>query len=235
MLAHAQRQRFGAAQCQPAVEWTRDGARRILDKAEPFGDIVAPGDEHAADHIRVPVQVLRRRVQNDVGAELERLLEVRRGEGVVDDEQRPRLAGDRASRGEVAQAHHRIRRGLGVNDLGVGRDGSRHGLRIATVHEGECDSHPRPDMSHLPMRAAVHVLAAHDVIAGRQQLHHGVERREPRAEGESMMTTFECRDVAFECLARRITRARVLVALVAPQPILHVRRGLIDRLHHGAA
>src|SRR5438132_457494 len=79
------------------------------------------------------------------------------------------------------------------------------------------------------------VLATHDVIAGRQQPHHGVERREPRAEGESMATTFECRDVALECLARRIPRAGILVALVAPEPVLHVRRGLIDGLHHGAA
>src|SRR5205814_5717620 len=47
VLAHAQRQRFGAAQCQPAVEWTGHRTRRILDEAEPFGDIVAPGDEHA--------------------------------------------------------------------------------------------------------------------------------------------------------------------------------------------
>ena len=53
--------------------------------------------DRAADHVGVPAEVLGRGVHHDVGAEPERLLEVRRGEGVVDDEQRARVVGDRAS------------------------------------------------------------------------------------------------------------------------------------------
>ena len=54
--------------------------------AEPLGQRVVVGDDDAADHVGVPAQVLRRRVHDDVGAERERLLEVRRGERVVDDD-----------------------------------------------------------------------------------------------------------------------------------------------------
>src|SRR6266702_3187717 len=39
VLAHSQRQRLGATQRQPAVEWTGDGARGVLNEAEPFGDV----------------------------------------------------------------------------------------------------------------------------------------------------------------------------------------------------
>ena len=174
-------------------------------------------------------------MQDDVGAELERLLEVRGREGVVDDEQRPRLAGDLPGRREVAQTHHRIRWRLGVDDLGRGCHGGRDGLRIAAVHERERDPHPRPDVRHLPMGAAVHVLAADDVITGGQQLHHRVERGEPGAKCETVATAFERGDVALEGLTGGIARAGVLVALVPPEPLLHVCGGLIDRLHDGAA
>ena len=53
--------------------------------------MVARRDDRAADDVAVAAAVLRRRVRDDVGAERERALQVRRGEGVVDDE-RPRPA-----------------------------------------------------------------------------------------------------------------------------------------------
>ena len=45
-------------------------------------------DGEAADHVGVAAEVLRRRVHDDVGAEVERALEVGRREGVVDHEER---------------------------------------------------------------------------------------------------------------------------------------------------
>ena len=71
------------------------------------------------------------------------------------------------------------------------------------------------------------------MIAGRQQLHHGIERRESRPEREAVETALERGDIALECLARGIARAGVLEALVAPQAFLDVGGSLINGAHDG--
>ena len=86
VLRHAQRQRLGAAQHQPRVERAEDRARGVLDEPQPLDVVVARGDDDAADAVAVAVQVLRRAVDDEVGAELERPLQVRARERVVDDE-----------------------------------------------------------------------------------------------------------------------------------------------------
>ena len=55
-------------------------------------------DQRAADDVGVAADVLGGRVHDDVGAERERALQVRRREGVVDDEQRAGLVGDLGER-----------------------------------------------------------------------------------------------------------------------------------------
>ena len=67
--------------------------------------------------VGVSAEVLRRRVEHHVGAERERLLEVRRREGVVDDDQRA----DRVRRfgrgGDVDDVERRVRRRLEPDEL----------------------------------------------------------------------------------------------------------------------
>ena len=61
------------------------GADRVLQERERVAQLRGRvDDQRAADDVGVAVQVLRHRVRDDVGAELERALEVRRHERVVD-------------------------------------------------------------------------------------------------------------------------------------------------------
>ena len=63
-------------------------AHRVLQEGEALAQLgVARRSTRAADDVGVAVQVLGRRVHDQVGAQLERPLEVRRHEGVVDGEQ----------------------------------------------------------------------------------------------------------------------------------------------------
>ena len=86
-LAHAQRQRLEPAQRQEAVEGPADGADRVLQEADALAELRVADDGDAADHVRVAVQELGRRVHDDVRAELERALYPGRREGVVHDHQ----------------------------------------------------------------------------------------------------------------------------------------------------
>ena len=83
----------------------------------------------AADDVRVAAEVLRRRVDDDVGAEVERRLEVRRRERVVDDEQRARRVRRRRDGRDVDDVQQRVRRRLDPDEprardvrRGVGRE-----------------------------------------------------------------------------------------------------------------
>ena len=86
VLRHAQRQRLGAAQHQERVERAQNRALRVLDELQPLEIVVVHADDDAADAVAVSVEVLRRAVHDQVGAELDRPLHARAGERVVDDE-----------------------------------------------------------------------------------------------------------------------------------------------------
>ena len=73
---HAHGERLGAAQHQEAVERRLAAAQRVLEEREAGAQVRIAADDGAADDVGVAVQVLRRRVDDQVGAEIERALEV---------------------------------------------------------------------------------------------------------------------------------------------------------------
>ncbi len=91
---HAQMQRLGTAQDEPGVHRARYGAGRVQNELQAGREIVVIDECDSADHVAVAVEILCGRMPHDVGAELERLLEVWRREGVVDDEERVMQVGD---------------------------------------------------------------------------------------------------------------------------------------------
>ena len=107
-------------------------------------------------------------------------------------------------------------------------------LRVARVDVAERQPIVLKDLVEQPERAAVHVLAADDVIAGAEQLHDRVEAAHAARERESVTAVLERGDVPLERFARRILSARVLVALVLPESLLDVRRRQVDRRHDRA-
>ena len=91
---HPQPEGLEPAQGQPGVERAGDRADRVLVEGDLLRELEVAYDERAADDVGVTAGVLRRGVDDDVGPESQRLLEVGRGEGVVDDEQGSRFVGD---------------------------------------------------------------------------------------------------------------------------------------------
>ena len=77
-------------------------------------------------------------------------------------------------------------------------------------------------------RAAVGVLRDDDVVAGLEHRADRGDRRHAGREGEPGLAALDRRDVLLEREARRILRARVLVALVHAQLVLDVGGCLID-------
>ena len=175
-------------------------------------------------------EVLRRRVDDDVGAELQRLLQVRRGEGVVDDDQRAGRVRRLGHRADVDDVQHRVRRRLEpddprplvevVGDVRVqllrGNPRERVALRLVDLREH-------------PVDAAVDVGHGDHAVARVQQVHDRRDRAEPRRERDPVLGALERREAELQRSPRRVGDARVVVALVLADRVLDERRRLVDR------
>ena len=132
---HAHGERLHAAKHQPGVERARNRPERLLQEPQPFGDrrVVRAGE--AADDVRVAPEVLRRGVDDDVRAEVERVLEVRRRERRVDDEQGAGGARRGCDGRDVDEVEQRVGRRLDPDEPRVaerappGRPRARRGSR----------------------------------------------------------------------------------------------------------
>src|SRR5215213_9367867 len=77
VLAHADGESLEAAEHDPGVEGAWYGAGGVLGELDPLLDLLVRGRDSPADDVRMAANVLGRRVDNDVSAKSERVLEVR--------------------------------------------------------------------------------------------------------------------------------------------------------------
>ncbi len=173
-------------------------------------------------------------MEDDVGAELEGTLEVRGGEGVVDDEHGAGCVGDLGDGGDVGDAHQRIGRRLDEHGDGPIAHGGAHGFGISRVDVAEAEAQVAQEAIEEAEGAAVDVLSADDVIAGLEQLHERVDTGGAAGEGEAVRGALEGGDVPLQRLTSGVPAARVLVPFVLTERVLDVRGRRVDRGHDGA-
>src|SRR5262249_31805347 len=168
---HAYVERLDAAEDEEAVHRRRHGADGVLQEGQsiPYAEIARR--RRAPDDVRVAVQVFRRRVHHDVGAEVERPLEIRRQERVIDDHEHvgtSRLDGLGHPR-DITQFQHRVGRRLDPYHAGPGLQRGDKGVRAARrVDVREVEAHLAEYSLEEPIGSAVQVIGGDDVVAGRE-------------------------------------------------------------------
>ena len=96
----------------------------------------------AAEAAPLAVDVLGRRIDDAVGAELQRALQERRREDVVDDERRAGRVGDLGHGGDVDELERRVGRALEEERLGV-RAARRRARRRGRVPSTSVEATPK--------------------------------------------------------------------------------------------
>jgi hypothetical protein len=134
MGEHPQLEGFEPLQEDPGVEGTHGRPRGSQDPEDRLADQLAIADDGAPDTTSLSVQILGGRVDHQVGAELQRPLQRRRAEAIVDRQQTAAAVRDL---GEQADIHHlgqRVGRRLAEKEPGLranrrvpGRQGSPSG------------------------------------------------------------------------------------------------------------
>ena len=236
MRLHPQVQRLQAAQGEETVERALHRAHRVLQEGQLFAQFgVVAHHQHAADHVGMAVEVLGRRMHDDVGAVFERALQDRRGEGVVDRDQQAVLLRDGGDGGDVDDLQQRVGRGLDPHQPGLRRDRGFERRRIREVDEAEVQRRAAlADALEQPVAAAVQVVHRDDVVAAVQQFQQGRGRRQPGREREAAAAALQRRHAALVGEAGRVVGARILEALVHARAGLRVGAGRVDRRHHRA-
>ena len=225
---HAQRQGLEPAQQQEAVEWPQRRAGRVEPVVQLLGQGVVGHHRHARHDVVVPAEVLRARVDDDVGPQLQGPLHHRGVEGVVHDQPRPGRVGQLDRLGDRDLLHHRVRGRL--DDDQVGRGGQRLAQALDTQDEVDaCGALLRQNLQEAE-GAAVQVAQRHDPAAvRRQRAGHQLQGRHPRGQGEGGRPSLQAGQGVLEDVAGGAGRARVVVARRLAQTRVPVGGRQVDR------
>ena len=180
---HPDIQRLQSPGDQERIKGAHNRAGHILQTEHAaLGDEVLFADYHARDHVAMAVEVLGRAVDHHVGAPAQRLLQIRRAEGVVHDD--PDLGVEGVGRlGDqlnVQQLQRGVAGGLEVDHLGlVGK------MFLEIFNVGQIrQRHLHAELAHTVVEqcvgAAIQRFIRHDLIAA----HH----RAPKSGGDGAHT-----------------------------------------------
>ena len=209
----AHRQGLEALQQHPGIErrQRRPGlAQQLMIIVDD--DLLARQDA-AAEHAALAVDVLGRRIDDDVGPELERALVERRREHVVDDELGAGAVRDLGDRRDVVDLQGRIGRRLHEEHFGVLGHRLLPLIEIVAVDERRRDAEaPQPVLDH-PAARAEQGLRRHDVIAHAHEAHQRGGHRRHAGRGRARgLGAFERRHALLEHAHGRVRVARIDVA-----------------------
>ena len=179
-----------------------------------------------AEHAPLAVDVLGRRIDDAIGAELHRMLKQRRREHVVDHQRRASPMHDLGDGGDVDDLERRIGRRFEERRFGVRAHRRPPGVEIRAVDEGRGDAEARQQLlDHIEARAEQRPRGD-DVVARLELAHQGGGDRGHAARGGARrLGAFEQRHPPLEHRHGRVGEARIdearIVALEARLGELH--------------
>ena len=219
----AQVQGAHAADREPGLEGAGDGPQQVAALLEHGEQLVVAGDQRAQQRVGVTCEVLGRGVDDQVRAEVERTLQQRGGEGVVDDDVRPRLVGRGADP-------------LDVGDVEVGVGGRLDPHQRDVLVTGRDDRVGVGDVDQLRAQPSAHVeigdLRQAALVGGVRREHQRALPHEVQHDGDRGQAGGERQRPAALELAEHLLEGLpggVAVAAVLPVAAGHVGRGHRDR------
>jgi hypothetical protein len=212
-------QRAQPAQGQPRLQRAGDRADQVAAALQHVVQLLVLHHQRAHDHVAVAGEDLGDRVKDDVGAELERLLQQGCGERVVDDDRRPGLVAGLDEPLHVGDLQRRVRRRLDPQQRRVVQLGD-HGVGVGDVHQHGLQPTPCLEVAELADAAEVRVPRRDHHAVLSDEVEH---RRHGRETGRERQRT-PALERAERLLERRPGRVRV-------PPVLEVAARDVRRRH----
>ena len=176
--------------------------RRLGQHREvPVGVVEPPRlDDDATDRHAVPSDELGRRVCDDVGSVVHGPTQIRRREGVVDNQREPAVMGDARDGLDVEDVGSRVADRLPVQQLRAVGDRLLDEVDVGEIDKRDIDSHPSQRHIELGVGAPVERLRRDDLVALPAERKDGDELgRLTGRGGERSDATLERRHSFLEC------------------------------------
>jgi hypothetical protein len=168
--------------------------------------------QRTAERVGMPAQVLGGRVHHHVGAMRDRVLQRRRGEGVVAGQQRALRVRQLRQRRQVGDAQLRVRGRFRPQQLRRRRDRGAHRGEVAELHPAQLHAALGKEFLAKHAQAGVAVGRDQHFGAGRHRLQQRVHRRHAGGKGERRRAAFHRGQRGLEPVLGGIALARILVA-----------------------
>ncbi len=206
----ADRQGFQPLQQHPGVERRQGRAGLAQQVMDVLVDEGLAGQDHAAEAASLPVDMLRRRIDDAVGAELERALQQRRGEDVVDHQRGAARMGDLCHGGDVVDVERRVGGRFQEQRHGVGAERRPPLVEIVAVDQRAFHAEARQQILDDVATGAEQGLGGHHMVA-RLDLPHQRGRHGGHAGGRGarVLGAFEQRHALLEHPHGGVREARV--------------------------
>lgn len=194
---------------EPRVKGGRDGADGVLEEAEALLEVIAveSGDTH--DDVAVAVDVLGDTVDDDVGAEVERVLDIRREESVVNDDEDAVLVSNGDDSSNVDQAQSRVAGRLDPDQTSL-LSNVLCDVDLNLGSEGDLDSVSLGHLCEVTVSSTVDVRDGDDMAASGQTLENGSSGGTAAGEGESIAGVFQSGNGRLEVQTVGVGRSGVL-------------------------
>ena len=173
-------------------------------------DPLLVGQDDAAETAALTVDMLGGGIDDDMRAELERLLLQRRRKDIVDDKARADRIGELGHEGDVDHLERRIGRALQEEQLGVRPHRLFPFLRLGAVDQRRLDTVFRHQRLDHPAARAEQRARRHDVIAGPCRAQQRCrDRRHAGRRGARILGAFQRAHALLEHVDGRVGVARI--------------------------
>ena len=169
------------------------------------------GQDHAAKATALAVNMLGGGIDDDMGAQLQRLLQKRRCKDVIDDDLGADLVGDLGDALDIDHFQRRVGRAFQEETTLVFRlDGLFPVFQEASIDQREFDAVFRRQRFHHPAAGAEQGAGRHDMIAGFQLAQdRGGHRSHAGCGGACVLGTFQHAHALFEHVVGRAAIAGI--------------------------
>ena len=132
----------------------------------------------------MPAQKLGSRVHDHIRSELQRLLQIRRGKGVVNGRNNPFRRRHLRKFLNIHNFQERVGGGFNPDHARTGPKGLFDLLRVGQIDEAEFNAIGLKNRCKQPVATAVEIIGCNNVVTRAEHFHHGINRSNPTGKAD---------------------------------------------------
>lgn len=209
---HSDLQGLKTSEGHVAVEWAWGTTDSLGGEEELVTEGKVVGDEDAHNDVGVATDVFSDGVDTDVSAQKERALEIRRGEGVVNNSDDTLALGEGGDSFDVADLEGGVGGGFDPEELSVGLNGFLDLLEVSHVDESVVNTVSfLTDLSHVSLGTTVDVVAGNNVVTGLGEgLDDAGSHSAATGEGQAVLSVLNSSQCNFEGFSGGMTATGIV-------------------------